>query len=112
MVQIICQNTIGCAASVIIRFLVADKHIKGFFFLRNGKDAFLNLIDCLCLFFINATLIAVGILQSRFIVIIIENGKAAFFSFSLADDLFLRRQLRRRRVKAVHPALQKIPLLL
>lgn len=34
------------------------------------------------------------------------------FFGEIADDVFLGWQLRRRRVKAVHPALQKIPLLL
>ena len=51
-------------------------------------------------------------IKRRFLIVQIPSQILFLFFGEIADDVFLGWQLRRRRVKAVHPALQKIPLLL
>ena len=55
-----------------VGFFIADEHIKRFFLLRYGKDIFLNFVDCIGFRLIYLTLIAVCILQGRFIVLIVK----------------------------------------
>ena len=63
VIQLVCQYGIGGSPAVAVRFLIANKHIKGIFLLGNGKDALLNLVDLLCLRFVKAALGDVCILQ-------------------------------------------------
>lgn len=51
-------------------------------------------------------------IKRRFLIVQIPSQILFLFFGEIADNVFLGWQLRRRRVKAVHPALQKIPLLL
>ena len=62
-----------CApAPVRIGLLIAYEYVKRLFLLRDGKDTFLNFVDGSRLCLIYFALIAVGILQGRFVVIIIK----------------------------------------
>ena len=51
-------------------------------------------------------------IKRRLLIVQIPSQILFLFFGEIADNVFLGWQLRRRRVKAVHPALQKIPLLL
>ena len=53
MIQIVCQNTVGSTATIVVGFLVADKHIKRLFLLRNGKNTLLNFVNCFGFFLVN-----------------------------------------------------------
>ena len=52
------------------------------------------------------------LIKRRLLIVQIPSQILFLFFGEIADDVFLGWQLRRRRVKVVHPALQKIPLLL
>ena len=73
MIQIVCQNAVGSTATIVVGFLVADKHVKRLFLLRNGKNTLLNFVNCFGFFLVKRFLIAVCILQGRFIIIIIKD---------------------------------------
>ena len=73
VVYVICNNTVLCSLAAFICFFIADKNIIRFFFLRNRKNAFLNLINSPRFFFIKNFLVYICILNRIFIIIIRNN---------------------------------------
>ena len=72
MIQLGGKHAILRSSAITVGFFIADEHIKRFFLLRYGKDIFLNFVDCTRFRLIYLTLIAVCILQGRFIVLIVK----------------------------------------
>ena len=73
MIQFRCKYAVLCSAPVLIGLLIADKHIKRFFFLRDSQYSLLNFIYCCRFGFIKLPLLTVGTFYRRFIILVIEN---------------------------------------
>ena len=73
VIKIIGKHAVRRSATIVIRFLVADKNVERFLFLRNGEDALLNIVDRLCFFYVELALISVSVLNSGFVVIVVED---------------------------------------
>ena len=73
MIQIVGQNRIMRPPTIMIRFFITNKYVKGLFLRRNLQNAFLDFVYCFCFCFINLSLNAVCILQRQLIILICQN---------------------------------------